>query len=205
MKQKIFLVRHGQTDWNLDGKLTSDSNIPLNDTGLAQAEIAARNLASIRFDEIRCSEMLRANQTAQKIRDLQDGLASTKEIQIDPRLNELSFGGFEGLTRGDMDKMGLRQEFENWTRGRTPSEKGESLESASDRARSIFSSILSSDKESVLLVSHGHFLRILICCCALGVDPGIHRSLQMDNALYSLITIERDDIRLAGFNQLGQL
>lgn len=202
MKKNIFLVRHGQTDWNFDGKLTSETDIPLNDVGFEQSIAIGRNLSSINFDQIRCSEKMRTYQTASLIASEQNPeLQNTPKITTDSRLNELSFGKFEGLSSAEINKLGLTEEFENWSRGIQTSSTAESLIDASHRAISLFEEIRSSTGRNILLVSHGHFLRILICCCALGVEPGAHRRFQMENGLYSQITIESDDVRLTAFNK----
>ena len=201
MKTTIYLVRHGETDWNRFGRLTSFSDVPLNSLGVEQASSVARSLAEVDFSEIRCSPMVRARQSAELIR--RESLEATvreREIIIDERLAELSFGKFEGLTRLEMANKGLLNQFENWTRGRSTIRNTESLSDAQARATELFSELRDTASGNVLLVSHGHFARILVTCCALNGVPGNHRALRMDNGLLAQIDVTDDDVRLVSFN-----
>ncbi|MCL2587681.1 MAG: histidine phosphatase family protein [Firmicutes bacterium] len=87
----IYLVRHGQTDWNAQGRLQGQTDIPLNGIGLGQAQVAAAEVADLEIDKIYSSDLLRALQTAQII-------AEGKGLQVtqDSRLREFSFGNAEG-------------------------------------------------------------------------------------------------------------
>ncbi len=109
---EIFLVRHGETEWNRQRRLQGRTDIPLNDAGLAEARKAAKALRDVRFDRIFTSPLQRARKTAEIIR-------GSREIPIkaEPLLIEVSFGIGEGistghsvnLTGGD-NRSGLRDE-----------------------------------------------------------------------------------------------
>ncbi|MFD6699066.1 MULTISPECIES: histidine phosphatase family protein [unclassified Microbacterium] len=89
----ITLIRHGQTDWNLDGRIQGSTDIPLNDTGRAQARAAAVRLAGQPFDHVYASPLVRAIETAEIIaREL--GLAVPL---ITVGMREHEFGEAEGL------------------------------------------------------------------------------------------------------------
>ena len=93
MTTRICLVRHGETAWNLERRLQGHTDVPLNATGLAQAEATARSLAEHRFDAIYTSDLQRARQTAEAAaRRLGRVL-----IMLD-QLRERHFGNFQGLT-----------------------------------------------------------------------------------------------------------
>ena len=92
---EIALVRHGQTDFNRDGKLQGTSDIPLNETGVAQAHTAARLLADERWDAVVSSPLERAAVTA-------DIIAATLGLEVGGRyasLIERAYGEAEGLTK----------------------------------------------------------------------------------------------------------
>ena len=92
---EIFLVRHGETEWNRQRRLQGRTDIPLNDTGLAEARRAARALQDVSFDRIFTSPLQRARKTAEIIR-------GSREIPIteEPTLIEVSFGVGEGISTG---------------------------------------------------------------------------------------------------------
>jgi broad specificity phosphatase PhoE len=89
---KLFLVRHGETKWNREGKYTGQTDIPLNKTGKKQAKNAARYLASIQPDVIFSSDLVRALETAQIINQL-----VKIPIKTDDRLREINQGDWEGM------------------------------------------------------------------------------------------------------------
>lgn len=88
----LYVVRHGQTDWNIERRLQGTSNVPLNDTGIKQAQNLAETLKNIDIDFIFSSPLQRAYDTA-SIVNQHKGLP----IHIDARLIERGFGDFEGL------------------------------------------------------------------------------------------------------------
>ncbi|HYG70238.1 MAG TPA: histidine phosphatase family protein, partial [Anaeromyxobacteraceae bacterium] len=91
---RLFLVRHGETDWNVAGRWQGQTDIPLNEAGRAQARELARRMRGEGIATIAASDLLRARETAEIVA-AELGL----EVRIlDHRLREQSFGAFEGLT-----------------------------------------------------------------------------------------------------------
>ncbi len=88
---KIYIVRHGQTDWNIQKKTQGHTNTPLNKAGKIQAGELAKNLRGINFDKIFSSDLLRANQTAEII-----ALEKKIAVEITELLRERRYGHFEG-------------------------------------------------------------------------------------------------------------
>jgi len=87
---KIYIARHGQTDWNIQHKAQGRSDIPLNETGIKQAEALRDTIKDIKFDAVYASPLKRAAKTAEIATE------GKYEIQFDDRLMERSFGDFEG-------------------------------------------------------------------------------------------------------------
>ena len=89
----FYVLRHGQTDWNVQARLQGSTDIPLNDTGRAQARVAADILDGLGITRIVASPLSRALETAQIV-----GAKLGLTPQTDVRLIERNFGLFEGLT-----------------------------------------------------------------------------------------------------------
>lgn len=90
---EFCIVRHGQTDWNLEGRYQGQSDVSLNPTGYAQAQALAQRLRNERFDAIYSSDLARARETASAIADFHAGLS----VQVDIRLREINQGQWEGV------------------------------------------------------------------------------------------------------------
>ena len=96
----IYLVRHGETDWNVKGLVQGHTDTPLNKTGIKQAGEVAGKLSHIKFDAFYSSDLLRAKQTAE-IAALNYNLA----IQTTKALRERLFGNYEGKKMHFLNKF----------------------------------------------------------------------------------------------------
>ncbi|MBN2076884.1 MAG: histidine phosphatase family protein [Dehalococcoidales bacterium] len=95
----IYLVRHGETDWNLFRKANGVTDTYLNHTGIAQAKLQAENLGSVSFNTCFCSPQTRARQTCEII--------YKGPIVFDARLVEIDCGEFEGTDETDTEVVKL--------------------------------------------------------------------------------------------------
>ena len=95
---EILLTRHGQTEWNLLGKVQGKADIELNEKGIQQAEETRDSLSNEKIDLILCSPLKRAVQTAEIINQ-----GRNIPIIIDERVSERDFGEFEGMPSTDFD------------------------------------------------------------------------------------------------------
>ena len=87
----LYLMRHGQTDWNIVHKLQGRTDIPLNENGRQMAREACQTYQDIKIDKCFCSPLQRARETAELMLEGRD-----IPIELDDRLKEMSFGAFEG-------------------------------------------------------------------------------------------------------------
>jgi broad specificity phosphatase PhoE len=103
-KRNFYFLRHGQTDWNAQGRFQGHSDIPLNALGLSQADDAARLLAPCPIDLVVASPLVRARKTAEIV-----NAQLRKPLEIDDGLKERNFGALEGLIITEVKaKLGLR-------------------------------------------------------------------------------------------------
>jgi probable phosphoglycerate mutase len=94
----IYLIRHGQTDWNLERRIQGHTDIPLNDKGKSDAEKAAEEISQLKIDKIISSDLQRAKETAKIIAEC----FKRCPIIFDNRLREISFGDLEGVCVSDI-------------------------------------------------------------------------------------------------------
>lgn len=94
----LYVVRHGQTEWNVLRKMQGSVDIPLNEKGIEQAKQTKENLEGVKFDMIFCSPLERAKQTAEVIN-------SDRNLYIifDDRLRERNYGEFEGTAKSSFN------------------------------------------------------------------------------------------------------
>ena len=146
----IYLIRHGQTDWNVERKIQGQTDIPLNINGKQQAKEAAEEIANLKIDKIISSDLSRAKETAEIINKKVGA-----EITYDKRLREVNYGDFEGI---QIDKFTDK----DWVIfNETPEKiKGESRQQVYDRVKSFIDEI--KDDENVLVVTHGGSLRMML-------------------------------------------
>lgn len=155
---RICLVRHGETDWNVERRLQGQLDIPLNETGVAQARATARGLIGQQFTALYSSDLGRARQTAEALAGVV-GLP----IQFQPDLRERRYGIFERLTYTEAKA----QYPEDYARlhDRDPDyviPQGESLRQLADRVGACLKTLVAKHAgEQILLVSHGGVLDVI--------------------------------------------
>ena len=174
---RLLLVRHGETDWNASGRYQGQMDIPLNTAGLEQAAILAERLRGYPIDAIYASDLARAWQTAQAL-----SLAQGLEPRLEPRLRELSFGDWQGLTYqqiGELDPEALAA----WNRDRVTYRPpgGESLGAMAARVEDLLDEIRQTYQHgTVALVSHGGTIRTILCVL-LGHPLAAYWQFEVDN------------------------
>ena len=157
----LYIVRHGETDWNKMGKYQGITDVPLNENGLAQAKACGEALSHVHFDRILSSDLSRALVTAESIRRNR-----SIPISTDKRLRELNFGDWEALLfseieerwPGLIDEMYLKPHIV-----RVPN--GESFKELQERAWAGLEEFISAndEEETLLITCHGGTIRTLLC------------------------------------------
>ncbi|PUV21603.1 MULTISPECIES: 2,3-bisphosphoglycerate-dependent phosphoglycerate mutase [Sphingobacterium] len=161
---KLFLVRHGQSQWNLENRFTGWQNIDITALGQLEAQKAGKALAKESIDIAFTSTLIRAQHTLQIILD--EIGKPDMPIVINAALNERSYGNLEGLNKDETAvKYGVEQ-VHIWRRSFDVAPPGgESLKDTYDRVIPYFEHDIKPELEvgkNILIVAHGNSLRALI-------------------------------------------
>ena len=160
----IYFIRHGQTDWNAEGRLQGQRDIALNAVGQVQAQDAADRLAAIAGDRLAdadfiASPLMRTRRTMEILRT-RLGLPPTA-FRSDPRLKEIHFGDWEGQTWAEIRRRdpggALARDRDRW--GYRPSGHGaESYAMLTERVAPVFADLAS----ATVVVAHGGVARAML-------------------------------------------
>ncbi|WP_207062990.1 histidine phosphatase family protein [Motiliproteus sp. SC1-56] len=156
----IHLVRHGETEWNLQERLQGHRDSPLTGRGIAQAHHLAERLRDYRFDAVLCSSSGRAGQTAEII-------VSGRDLPPEPqdRLRELNLGVWEGCSKRQIQTRDPDNLWNFWNRPDRyqPPANAESFEAFGRRVRHAFNDIARQYRgRQVLVVTHMVFIKTLL-------------------------------------------
>lgn len=180
---KLYLVRHGETAWNANGRFQGHSDVPLSNLGRQQAEKLALSLKQTKIDAFYSSDLSRAMETA-KIAAKEHG----GQVNYLPDLREINFGVWEGLT---LDQ--ISQNYGNlnvrWRANPldTKIPQGEKLLDVAVRCQRAINEIINQHAgETVLVASHGGVIRILVAN-ALGFDLNHFWKLRLDNVSLTIL------------------
>ena len=156
---KLYLIRHGQTDWNRARKLQGCTDVPLNEWGRRVAERTRDGLFEVPFDIAFTSPLSRARETAEII-------LQGRKIPIieEPRIIEVNFGGYEGKDF-DLDDENLQYFFSKPECYRSM-EGSEPMQSILDRVGHFYEELIANPKyqnSTILISTHGAALSALLC------------------------------------------
>ena len=148
----IYIIRHGQTDWNIEHRTQGQTDISLNANGIKQAELSTKKIENLKIDNIISSDLKRAYMTAQIINK-----NFNKRIETDKRLREFCFGTLEGITR---DK--ITQEIWDDFNKNPKHFNAETKEEIFNRIKSFINDIKSNNiNKNTLVVTHGGPIRMI--------------------------------------------
>jgi broad specificity phosphatase PhoE len=200
---QLLLVRHGQSTWNVQGRVQGWADPPLDDIGREQARRLARRLADERHDvaAIYSSPLARARQTAEEM-----ARALKLILRTDDRLKENNVGQLTGLTGPEIE-----QQFPDWVAARQASQEWTSPPGGEDRdefvsrcAAAMADIVANHPEQTVAVVSHGGTLGVYLAHL---LEMPIHRRLpfQFDNASLSIVKVNERGVRLVKFNDTSHM
>lgn len=160
---KLYIVRHGETDWNKSRKVQGFSDIPLNEYGVYLAEETAKGLCDVAFDLAYTSPLIRAKKTAEVI--LKD-----RQVRLldEPAIKEMGFGVYEGMCISGKEKAKESEDFNRFftdTAHFIPAEGGETVEGLLDRTGAFLQQLCVSEEladQTILVSTHGAAMTALV-------------------------------------------
>jgi probable phosphoglycerate mutase len=196
MSHHLVLVRHGQTQWSHAGKHTGLTDVDLTEEGERQARALGPVLAQYERCPVWSSPLQRARRTAE--------LAGLRDVAIDRDLLEWDYGAYEGLTTPQIREQGAGPDWTVFADGVVPGDTpGESLQQVSARARRVLArarTVLSTS--DLVLVGHGHALRVLAACWV-DADPTFGARLILAAGSVSVLGAEHGVPGIVSWNVQG--
>jgi broad specificity phosphatase PhoE len=184
---RLWLVRHGETEWSRSGQHTSRTDIPLTELGRRQAADVARKLVGHDFALVLSSPKARALKTARLA-----GFADRVETSED--LVEWDYGADEGRTTAE-----IRGDRPGWTIWNDGPNGGETADAVAARVDRVIARVRAGDGPT-LVFAHGHVLRVLAARW-IGEPPGAGRSFELGTATVSVLGWERETPTIERWNE----
>lgn len=168
---RLIFVRHGQTEWNAEGRIQGSSDTPLDDAGREQARRAGRRLGrffrTARFlpAAVYSSDLSRALETARIVRE-QLPRRERVVLRTTPALRELGYGEWEGKTRAELEAEGWGEALRRWHGGDADAlpPGAETKAEADARVDEFLACVVPRHSgETIIIVGHGGSLRLMLC------------------------------------------
>ena len=204
-KTNLFITRHGETDCNKNAVVQGRGvDVPLNQTGIAQAEALAHKLKQFNIDEVYSSTLLRAKQTAKIIAKRNDKNAITYLRDLE----EMSWGFYEGMQLSPELIAAFDEMKQAWSSGNYEFriKGGETLNEVLERGTNALKAII--DKhvgKNILIVSHGRFIRILLASIMDGYNLGRMGELRQENTAFNHLILTNGRYKPVKINCIDHL
>lgn len=198
---KIYLIRHGQTSWNVEGKIQGITDIALNDTGREQAACLVKGMKNRPVVQIFSSPLMRAVETAEAI-----GRSQGVAVERLDDLREVAFGDWEGMTWADIRQQ-YPKEYERWCINPVDVAPpgGELQADIRRRCKRVMDGILGQAYGDLAIVAHGAILAYLVEY--LMKDDPLEEEIIVKNA--SITTVEYQaitrDLAMVQMNDVAHL
>lgn len=156
--KRLYIIRHGETKWNIEEIFRGRNDIPLNEVGLKQAQLLAEYFKDKKIDRIFSSPLLRAIQTAQPL-----SITTKNSVEVIEEFTDINFGIWEGLTLKEVEKN-FPDDFSIWVNSpeKLKVRDGETLEAVRNRIARGIDKILSDENECVAIVTHRVICKIMV-------------------------------------------
>jgi len=198
----FYFLRHGETEWNVEGRFCGRTDVPLSDAGRRQARLLAQRLKPVLVDLLYSSPLRRALETARLI-----GEAIGREPIVDPRLTELNYGTWEGLSLEEIKRAGPAT-FQAWEKdpGSLAPPEGESGVQLIERVMPFLGDLAERHPGgNAMVVCHKTVCRLL-ACHFMGVPLAEYRqAVRVDNAALNIFEMREGIWRVAGLNDTSHL
>jgi alpha-ribazole phosphatase len=206
MGTRLYLVRHGETQWNAVNKIQGHSDIPLSLDGRRQAEKLEKLISNLNIDVVYSSDLIRAVTTAEII------LSELKlPINKHQNLREINFGHWEGCTFKEINEK-YQEAASRWRQDpdiiNIPG--GEKLSEVVQRTMAVIYSIINDHPDqNVLIVCHGGVIRAIICSI-MGIDLKRYWRLRLENCSLSILhfpdnVVSNGTLELYNYTELDKL
>ncbi|MFN8378756.1 MAG: histidine phosphatase family protein [Anaerolineae bacterium] len=185
----VYLIRHGQTEWNAEGRWQGQLDVPLSSEGRSQARALAKHLAHSGIGAVYASDLMRAAETGRILAE-----AARAPLYLDNRLRELNLGVFQGLTHAEIreryaeDEQQMQAAYMDHVVPR-----GESRRAMQRRMYDAWLEIVARmDTQPVAIVSHGGAIRILLLRLLDPLDHAQVMTLQISNTACTVLGVHPD-------------
>lgn len=175
---RIYLLRHGETEWTISGQHTGMTDVALTEKGRSEAKCIAKAIQGISFAKVFSSPRQRAQETAK--------LAGFTQFEIEPNLSEWNYGKYEGMKTADIVK-----ESPGWNVFDSGCPEGETAEDVGKRADIVIAKIRKVNGD-VALFSHAHFLRVFAARW-LNLNPICGKLFYLNTASLSILGYEHNE------------
>lgn len=198
---KLYLIRHGQSEWNILSKVQGQKDANLTNIGREQARKLGKRLIDENIDIIFSSDLSRALETAEIISSMiNKPVVESKEIQ------EINFGPWEGLTLAEIQKK-YKEEYLIWMKkpDKFKLEGTETLDNLKNRVMKYVEKVLIENKDkNIAIVSHNATLKIIILNL-LGMGNAFYKNISLNNVSLSIIECRQYNNVLTLLNDTSHL
>ncbi|MDV6373440.1 histidine phosphatase family protein [Deinococcus arenicola] len=202
---EFWVVRHGESTWNTEGRYQGQADVPLSHIGILQAASLAERMTGQHFDAVYTSDLLRASQTAEAVAERLEG---PPPVQLDPGLREIDVGELSGLVIAD-----IRERYPEYLEAlktdpwatRRPG-GGESMEDLYARCGAALDVLRARHPgQRVLVFTHGGVVRVVVGLALGGVPANAWARLSVTNTSITRVLLGEDSGTLLGFNDDAHL